>query len=62
MDDIEIPQHVTDVEIRLELILAAANLAALMEIDHDQVLSYAQLWHDWVDPAGVDRVRVERVD
>jgi len=57
MDDIEIPSQI-DVEIRLQLILAAVDLAMVNGLDHDTALSHAHLWHEWVDPSGVDRVRV----
>ena len=58
MDDIEIPQRITGVEVRLACLQSATVLAELHNHDLQTLLSIAHVLHDWVDPASVDRVSV----
>ena len=54
--EVDIPEGLTDTEIRLRIAEIASNFAVMEGMHHQEFLCLCHTVHDWVDPAGRDRV------
>lgn len=55
MDDITIPGDASPESLKMNCLVLAQQIGMMHELEWQAILSIAMSFHEWVDPAGVER-------